>query len=111
MQEAAGQGAGLVVLPEMWNCPYSNDSFPVYAEDVDGGKSESASALSAAAAANNVTLVGGSIPEKCGDKLFNTCLVFGREGQILGRHRKVMHSEITFTSSMIMAVSTLHYVI
>jgi omega-amidase len=80
----------------MWNCPYSNDSFPVYAEDVDGGKSESASALSAAAAANNVTLVGGSIPEKCGDKLFNTCLVFGREGQILGRHRKVMHSRYHF---------------
>lgn len=32
--EAAAAGAQLVVLPEMWNCPYSNDSFPVYAEDV-----------------------------------------------------------------------------
>lgn len=31
MQEAAGNGAQLVVLPEMWNCPYSNDSFPTYA--------------------------------------------------------------------------------
>jgi len=35
-----------VVLPEMWNCPYSNDSFPVYAEDIDGGASESAQLLS-----------------------------------------------------------------
>lgn len=30
-QEAASNGAQLVVLPEMWNCPYSNDSFPTYA--------------------------------------------------------------------------------
>jgi omega-amidase len=30
----------------MWNCPYSNDSFPVYAEDIDGGASPSADVLS-----------------------------------------------------------------
>ena len=29
IQEAAGKGAELVVLPEMFNCPYSNESFPV----------------------------------------------------------------------------------
>lgn len=46
LQEAAGHGAQLVVLPEMWNCPYSNDSFPVYAEDIDGGSSHSATFLS-----------------------------------------------------------------
>jgi omega-amidase len=39
MQEAAAAGASLVVLPEMWNCPYSNDSFPIYAEDIDAGDS------------------------------------------------------------------------
>ena len=50
-------GADLVVLPEMWNCPYSNDSFPTYAEDVEAGDSPSTSMLSAAAAANRVVLV------------------------------------------------------
>ena len=39
VQEAAAAGAKLVVLPEMWNCPYSNDSFPTYAEDIDAGDS------------------------------------------------------------------------
>lgn len=29
------------MLPEMWNCPYSNDSFPTYAEDLDAGPSPS----------------------------------------------------------------------
>ena len=41
----------------MWNCPYSNDSFPTYAEDVEGGASPSAAMLAAAAAANRVVLV------------------------------------------------------
>ncbi len=91
-QEAAAAGASLVVLPEMWNCPYSNDSFPTYAEDIDGGASPSADALSAAAAANAVTLVGGSIPERSTDRLYNTCLVFSREGALLAKHRKVWYS-------------------
>lgn len=50
-------GADLVVLPEMWNCPYSNDSFPAYAEDVEGGASPSADMLAAAAAQHRVVLV------------------------------------------------------
>ena len=53
-------GADLVVLPEMWNCPYSNDSFPTYAEDVEGGASPSAAMLADAAAANKVVLVSGA---------------------------------------------------
>lgn len=46
LQRAADNGAQLVVLPEMWNCPYSNDSFPTYAEDIDGGDAPSVKALS-----------------------------------------------------------------
>lgn len=89
VQEAAAAGASLVVLPEMWNCPYSNDSFPMYAEDIGGGASPSADALAEAAAANAVTLVGGSIPERSNSRLYNTCLVYNREGKLLAKHRKV----------------------
>ena len=88
-QEAAGNGAKLVVLPEMWNCPYSNDSFPTYAEDIDGGASESAQLLSDAAKEHGVTLVGGSIPETSAGHLYNTCCVYGPDGALLGKHRKV----------------------
>jgi omega-amidase len=87
---AAAAGARLVVLPEMWNCPYSNDSFPTYAEDfaaaAEGG-APSYSALSEAAAAARVTLVGGSVPERAGGKLYNTCCVFGPNGGLLAKHR------------------------
>jgi omega-amidase len=57
-QEAAAAGAKLVVLPEMWNCPYSNDSFPVYAEDIDAGQSPSVDMLSAAAKWVQVSSIG-----------------------------------------------------
>ena len=73
----------------MWNCPYSNDSFPSYAEDIDAGVSPSATALAEAARGHAVTLVGGSIPERSNGKLYNTCLVYSKEGRLLAKHRKV----------------------
>ncbi|KXZ55930.1 hypothetical protein GPECTOR_2g1481 [Gonium pectorale] len=106
IEDAASSGAKLVVLPEMWNCPYSNDSFPTYAEDIEGGASGSVAMLSAAAAAAGVTLVAGSIPERCGGKLFNTCCVFGSDGKLLAKHRKVhlfdidIPGKITFKESL-----------
>ena len=89
MQEAAEAGAKLVILPEMWNCPYSNESFPKYAEDIDAGKSASISAMSDAAKKAGITLVAGSIPESSNGKLYNTCCIFNDEGKILAKHRKV----------------------
>lgn len=105
VREAAGAGAQLVVLPEMWNCPYSNDSFPEYAEDVDGGPSPSAETMSRLAREHKVTLVGGSIPERSQGRLYNTCLVYGPDGALLAKHRKVhlfdidIPGEITFKES------------
>ncbi|GLC43809.1 Omega-amidase, chloroplastic [Pleodorina starrii] len=106
IENAAAQGAKLVVLPEMWNCPYSNDSFPTYAEDIEGGASGSVAMLSAAAAAAGVTLVAGSIPERCGERLYNTCCVFNSRGELLAKHRKVhlfdidIPGKITFKESL-----------
>lgn len=84
--QAAAQGAQLVLLPEMFQCPYENRWFPVYAEE---GQGESYDCLSEIARRSRITLVGGSIPERCGDKIYNTSFVFGPEGQLLGSHRKV----------------------
>jgi omega-amidase len=103
--DAAATGAGLVVLPEMWNCPYSNESFPVYAEDVSSGYAPSHSFLSDAAREHGVVLVGGSIPERAGGRLYNTCFVFGAGGAQLARHRKLhlfdidIPGKITFRES------------
>ena len=50
---------------------------------------QSVDALSEAAKAAQVTLVGGSIPERSDGKTYNTCCVVGPDGKLLAKHRKV----------------------
>lgn len=81
---------------EIWNSPYSNASFPVYAEDIDAGGDASPSTmmLSELSRSLQITVVGGSIPERSDDKLYNTCCVFGSDGKLKAKHRKVCASFI-----------------
>ncbi|CAN0918435.1 Omega-amidase, chloroplastic [Linum grandiflorum] len=107
IEEASKKGAKLVVLPEIWNSPYSNASFPFYAEDIDAGgdASPSTAMLSEVAQRLNITIVGGSIPERSGDRLYNTCCVFDAHGKLLAKHRKIhlfdidIPGKITFIES------------
>jgi predicted amidohydrolase len=87
VKEAAGKGAELVVLPEMFNCPYEGRQFPWFAEEYPDGST--IKMLAESAQENQVFLVGGSIPEKAGDKIYNTSFIFDRQGQVIGFHRKV----------------------
>ena len=83
---AAQQGADLAVLPEMFCCPYQHKYFRPYAEPAGGAVWQ---ALSDAARANHIWVVGGTFPELDGEKLYNTCFVFDREGNQVARHRKI----------------------
>ncbi|KAE8718860.1 phospholipid:diacylglycerol acyltransferase 1-like [Hibiscus syriacus] len=89
-EEAAQKGAQLVLLPEIWNSPYSNDGFPVYAEDIDAGgdASPSTAMLSEVASRLKITIVGGSILSAA-DISCNTCCVFGSNGTLKAKHRKI----------------------
>ena len=121
VRAAARDGAALVVLPEMWNCPYANASFPTYAEvidpstrwgpaneSLDASSSPSVAALAAVARETGVVLVGGSIPERDGENaslLYNACCVFDGDKGLVARHRKThlfdldIPGEITFRES------------
>jgi predicted amidohydrolase len=88
MLEACKQAnVNIAVLPEMFNCPYSIHSFQINAENFEN--SETVSVISDAAKYNDMYVVGGSIPELCEQRIYNTCLVFNRNGAIIGKHRKV----------------------
>ena len=90
-------GATLIVLPEMFNCPYSNASFAPYSEVVpdvaaaiDAALSPTTHRISALAKQHAVIIVGGSIPERDADgRLYNTAVVFDSDGAIIAKHRKV----------------------
>ncbi len=99
----AADGADIISLPEMWNCPYQTENFPVYAEPEQG---DSWLALSTIARKNNVYVVGGTVPELGEDgNVYNTSYVFDREGRQIGKHRKVhlfdifVHGEQVFKES------------
>ncbi|XP_054458755.1 omega-amidase NIT2 [Anoplopoma fimbria] len=86
VREAAGRGGQLVLLPECFNSPYGTSFFSQYAERIPG---ETSQLLSDTAKENQVYLVGGSIPEEDGGKLYNSCLVFGPDGELILKHRKI----------------------
>lgn len=60
--------------------------FREYAEAEDG---PTVKFLSDLAAKHDIYLIGGSIPELDGGKVYNTSFSFDRSGQIIGKHRKV----------------------
>lgn len=87
--EAALQGADIVVLPEMFSCPYKASNFPVFAQK-DG--EQNWKLLSETAAKNKIYLVAGSMPERDlqdEKKIYNTSYVFDRDGKQIAKHRKM----------------------
>jgi len=85
--EAVDQGSDLVVLPEMFNCPYQSDLFSEYAEIYPDGPT--IDMLAECAAKHQIILVGGSIPERDeAGNIYNTSFIFNEEGTLIGRHRK-----------------------
>ena len=86
IKESVINGAKLVILPECFNSPYDTECFPRYAEPIPG---ETTKFLSRLASENNIYIIGGSIPEKDGHRVFNTCTVFNTSGEIIAKHRKM----------------------
>ncbi len=101
-REAAGAGADILLFPEIWTCPYIGPLFDG-AKEPEGG--ENFTFMSSLARELGVYIFGGSIPEEDGEKVYNTCFVFGRDGKLLGKHRKAhlfdvdIKGGITFTES------------
>lgn len=103
VSEASKNGAQVVSLPECFNSPYGTKYFPEYAENVPDG--QSCQILSQCAKDNKIFLIGGSIPEVEGNKLFNTSTVWNPEGNLVGKFRKIhlfdidVPGKITFKES------------
>ena len=105
VQKAYDAGAKLTVLPEIWNSPYATSAFGDYAETLpdvgdrlmarssednedDSRWGPSSRLLMTLAKQYNMHIVGGSIPEQCDNKIYNTCLIIDSKGEVVGKHRK-----------------------
>ncbi|MEE1300448.1 MAG: nitrilase-related carbon-nitrogen hydrolase, partial [Acutalibacteraceae bacterium] len=73
VREAAVGGASVVVLPEVFQCPFGHEYFGPYSEPRGG---ESMQRMASWAKELGVVLIGGSVTEQAGEKLYNTSYIF-----------------------------------
>ena len=83
--ETAAKKADIIVLPEMWCCPYNASNFPLYAETSSG---PICATMSEAARRSGKLLIAGSIPEGGNGKVYNSSFVYAPDGSQIARHRK-----------------------
>lgn len=76
----------LVILPELWAVGWACDKFKDCAENIETG--ETIEFLCELAQQYNVNILGGSFVEREENKLYNTCPVINREGEIIATYRK-----------------------
>ena len=93
IKESKKQGADLAVLPEMFNCPYENEKFIEYAEELNDSKT--LSEIAKHAKEEDIHVLAGSIPEleindeDNSESIYNTAVLFDNKGKFLGKHRKM----------------------
>ncbi len=73
--------ADFVFLPELWTVGWDCPSFPKSAETLES--SSAVKMLQELAKKYCVNIIGGSFVRKDGDKLFNTCPVINRQGEVV----------------------------
>jgi len=88
IREAAGAGAQVVCLPEMWPFIGSDSAKVAGAEDLDG---PSISAMADLAQGLGVWLFAGSFAERCEvpDRVYNSSPVIDPDGEVVAVYRKV----------------------
>lgn len=77
----------LILLPEIWDVGYF--SFDGYAAGAEPACGPTARAMSQAARTKNAYVVAGSFVEREGDNLYNTTLLFDRQGEVIATYRKM----------------------
>lgn len=108
LDEAAGGGADLAVLPELFAYLGPSANVPMVAEPLPGGPV--ADMLAKAARDHGMWILGGSVHERDGERVHNTAPLFDRAGDLVARYRKIhlfdvelddqpaFHESATFTA-------------
>lgn len=84
--------ADLVVMPELWPAGYDASTLAAdvasAAQPLDGPRG---SVLAGLAREHGLWLQAGSVPERDGERIYNTATLYSPEGRLAARHRKFHH--------------------
>lgn len=83
---ASKENPDVIVLPEMWNTSFFPENVKELA-DKNGERTKNL--LSTLSKQLNINIVGGSVANLEGDKLFNTSFIFNRNGEEIASYNKV----------------------
>ncbi|MGA9162346.1 MAG: carbon-nitrogen hydrolase family protein [Actinomycetota bacterium] len=86
LEEAASGHADVAALPEVWPRQGSATQIREAAEPVPGPRTDK---LAEAAARHRIWVHGGSVLERDGERVFNTSVLFDREGTLVASYRKI----------------------
>lgn len=81
------KGTDIIVLPEVWTTGWYPKVFEDSAEDLDN--SETIEFLSELAQKYNANIIGGSFVCKKDKKIYNTCPVINRQGELIATYDKM----------------------
>ena len=86
VREAASKGADTILLPETWNTGFFPHENLAELADDDGKRTRSV--FGPLAKTLNVNIVAGSVVNRKADGIYNTALVFNREGECVAEYDK-----------------------
>lgn len=87
LEEAGEGGADIAVLPEFFAYLGSDSGIPQVAETLPTGTASRM--LSRVARERRMWILGGSVHERDGDRLYNTAPLFDRDGELVASYRKI----------------------
>jgi predicted amidohydrolase len=107
VEEAAGRGAKLVVLPENFAFMGRDEERRTHAESLGDLSAPIQGMLSKLAKERRVTLVGGGMPERNpdGNAPFNTALVFDERGALVTSYRKIHLFDVDLADGTVLTES------
>lgn len=86
IRDAAKENPDVIVLPEMWNTSFIPENIREL-RDLDAKRSKDI--LQKLSKELNVNIVGGSVSNERDGKLYNTSLIYNRNGELIGEYNKV----------------------
>jgi predicted amidohydrolase len=85
IRRLAEKGVRVAVLPELWSCGFGDSAIIRESAEKTPAIVEKLQYL----ATTHRMLIAGSLPEKTGDRVYNTMMVVDADGTIAGHYRKV----------------------